>query len=66
MGRLAAWFGSLANGPIADKFGRKMNMIIAVIIFVAGSSIQAGAVSTGMLFVGEFWPGTIAGYILMM
>jgi hypothetical protein len=41
-------------------------MIIAVIIFVAGSSIQAGAVSTGMLFVGEFWPGTIAGYILMM
>ena len=29
-------------------------MIIAVIIFVAGSSIQAGAVSTGMLFVGRF------------
>jgi MFS family permease len=52
--RLAAWFGSLVNGPIADKFGRKMNMIIAVIIFVAGSSIQASAVSTGMLFVGRF------------
>lgn len=29
-------------------------MIIAVIIFVAGSSIQASAVSTGMLFVGRF------------
>jgi hypothetical protein len=30
-----------------------MNMIIAVIIFVVGSAIQAGAVSIGMLFVGE-------------
>jgi hypothetical protein len=30
-----------------------MNMIIAVIIFVVGSSIQAGAVSIGMLFVGK-------------
>ena len=28
-------------------------MIIAVIIFVVGSSIQAGAVSIGMLFVGK-------------
>ena len=54
MGRQAAWFGSLVNGPIADKFGRKMNMIIAVIIFVVGSSIQAGAVSIGMLFFGKF------------
>jgi hypothetical protein len=31
-----------------------MNMIIAVVIFVVGSAIQAGAVSIGMLFVGEF------------
>ncbi len=30
-------------------------MIIAVVIFVVGSSIQAGAVSIGMLFVGEFY-----------
>lgn len=29
-------------------------MIIAVVIFVVGSAIQAGAVSIGMLFVGEF------------
>jgi MFS family permease len=54
MKEIAAWFGSLVNGPVADKFGRKMNMIIAVVIFVIGSAIQAGAVSIGMLFVGEF------------
>ena len=28
-------------------------MIIAVVIFVVGSAIQAGAVSIGMLFAGE-------------
>ena len=49
----AAWFGSLINGPIADRFGRKMDMVYAVIIFVVGSSIQAGAVNIAMLFLGK-------------
>ncbi|CAG8973945.1 hypothetical protein HYALB_00007474 [Hymenoscyphus albidus] len=47
---LTAWFGSLVNGPLADKLGRKKNMILAVIIFVAGSAVQAGAVNIEMLF----------------
>lgn len=57
---VAAWFGSLVNGPVADRLGRRMDMIYAVIIFVVGSSIQAGAVDIVMLFLGEFefqhWP----------
>jgi MFS family permease len=50
----AAWFGSLVNGPLADKFGRKLDMIVAVAIFLTGSAIQAGAINLVMLFLGNF------------
>jgi hypothetical protein len=36
----AAWLGSLVNGPIGDRFGRKRSMNLAVVIFVIGSAIQ--------------------------
>ncbi|OAX30915.1 hypothetical protein K503DRAFT_860925, partial [Rhizopogon vinicolor AM-OR11-026] len=36
---LAAWFGSLVNGPI----GRKRDIIFNVVIFLIGSSLQTGA-----------------------
>ncbi|KAL1871517.1 hypothetical protein Plec18167_007077 [Paecilomyces lecythidis] len=49
---LAAWFGSLINGPLADRIGRKLSINIAVIIFVIGSAIQCAAVNIPMLFVG--------------
>lgn len=49
---LAAWFGSLINGPIADRLGRKLSINIAVVIFVIGSAIQCGAVTIPMLFAG--------------
>jgi hypothetical protein len=42
---------SIVRSPI--EFGRKMDMIFAVAIFVVGSAIQAGAVNTAMLFTGE-------------
>jgi len=38
---------------VADRFGRKRDMIGAVVIFVLGSAIQAGAVNIAMLFVGK-------------
>lgn len=50
---LAAWFGSLANAPVADRFGRKQSIMMAVVIFLIGSAIQAGAVSVAMIFVGK-------------
>ncbi|KAJ9655980.1 hypothetical protein H2201_008679 [Coniosporium apollinis] len=59
---LAAWLGSLVNGPFADRFGRKRSILAAVLIFTIGSAIQAGAVSIGMLFAGR----TIAGFAVRM
>lgn len=49
----AAWFGSLLNGPVADRIGRKKSIMVAIVIFTIGSAIQAGAVSVAMIFVGE-------------
>lgn len=48
----AAWLGSLVNGPVADRIGRKVSINLAVVIFVIGSAIQCGAVNVPMLFTG--------------
>ncbi|RDW79678.1 MFS transporter-16 [Coleophoma cylindrospora] len=63
---ITAWFGSLLNGPIADKLGRKFNMMLAVVIFVTGSAIQAGAVNLVMLFLGRAIAGVAIGILTMV
>lgn len=52
---LCAWLGSLINGPIADRLGRKGSILLAVIIFTIGSAFQAGADSISMLFGGMYY-----------
>lgn len=49
---LFAWFGSLVNGPVADRVGRKGSILVAVVIFTLGSALQAAAGSIPMLFAG--------------
>ncbi|KAK5994124.1 Major facilitator-type transporter ecdD [Cladobotryum mycophilum] len=63
---LAAWFGSLTNGPIADRFGRKGSMLAAVVVFVLGSAIQAGANTLSMLFGGRAVAGFAVGMLTMI
>ncbi|KAB8236867.1 sugar porter family MFS transporter [Aspergillus alliaceus] len=63
---LAAWFGSLINGPIADRLGRKLSMNVAVAIFVVGSAIQCGAVNIPMLFIGRAIAGLAVGQLTMI
>ncbi|KAL2017232.1 hypothetical protein VTK56DRAFT_2391 [Thermocarpiscus australiensis] len=63
---LLAWAGSLINGPLADRFGRKGSMLMAVCVFVVGSAIQAGAVSIGMLFAGRAIAGLAVGMLTMI
>lgn len=50
---LLAWLGSLLNSGLADRFGRKGSMLMAVVVFVIGSAIQASAMDIGMLFAGQ-------------
>lgn len=56
----AAWAGSLVNGPIADRIGRKLSINLAVIVFTIGSAIQCGAVNIPMLFAGMWKLSTLS------
>ena len=38
---LGAWVGTLANGYMADAFGRRVTVLIACVVFVAGVVVQA-------------------------
>ncbi|KAH8426455.1 sugar porter family MFS transporter [Aspergillus melleus] len=63
---LAAWFGSLINGPIADRLGRKLSINVAVVVFVVGSAIQCAAANIPMLFVGRAIAGLAVGQLTMV
>ncbi|KAI0475407.1 low-affinity glucose transporter HXT3 [Xylariaceae sp. FL0804] len=63
---LLAWLGSLINGPLADHFGRKGSMLMAVVVFVIGSSFQAGADSIPMVFAGRAVAGLAIGMLTMI
>ncbi|EIW83361.1 general substrate transporter [Coniophora puteana RWD-64-598 SS2] len=58
---LCAWFGSLVNGPICDKIGRKRDISLMVVIFELGIALQTGATSTGYLFGGRAVGGFAVG-----
>ncbi|TVY42665.1 MFS glucose transporter [Lachnellula occidentalis] len=63
---LAAWFGSLVNGPLADRYGRKRSFMAAVVVFTIGSAIQAGAVNVPMIFAGRAIVGLAIGVLTMV
>ena len=63
---LLAWFGSLINGPISDNLGRKGSMLIAVVIFILGSSLQAGGSNIETIFAGRAVAGLAVGMLTMV
>ncbi|KAK8142728.1 hypothetical protein G3M48_008344 [Beauveria asiatica] len=63
---LAAWLGSLVNGPVADRFGRKGSMLAAVVVFTLGSALQAGAQTMAVLFGGRAVAGLAVGMLTMI
>jgi MFS family permease len=63
---LAAWLGSLINGPIADRVGRKLSINVAVVVFTIGSVIQCAAMNVPMLFAGRAIAGVAVGQLTMV
>jgi MFS family permease len=63
---LAAWLGSLINGPIADRVGRKLSINLAVVVFTIGSVIQCAAMNIPMLFAGRAIAGLAVGQLTMV
>ena len=59
---LGAAFGALFSGNLSDKIGRKKVIIIADLVFAAGSIIMAVAPSIGWLIMGRFIIGVGVGF----
>ncbi|KAG1751451.1 D-xylose-proton symporter [Suillus paluster] len=58
---LSACFGSIVNGPVCDKIGRKRDIMCNVVIFLLGSALQTGATSPIYLFAGRAVAGLAIG-----
>lgn len=63
---LCAWFGSLINSPIVERFGRRDSIIYSCVIFVLGCAIQTGAKNSPMLFGGRAVAGVLVGQLTMI
>ncbi len=58
--------GALVNGPIADRLSRRWSILLANIVFLIGSIIQAAAVNIPMIFIGRFIAGLSIGQLSMV
>ncbi|KAH7928902.1 general substrate transporter [Leucogyrophana mollusca] len=58
---ITAWLGSLLNGPVCDKIGRRRDIMCLVVIFLFGSALQTGATASAYLFGGRAVAGIAVG-----
>ncbi|PHH82141.1 hypothetical protein CDD82_6831 [Ophiocordyceps australis] len=63
---LGAFIGALNQGWIADAYSRKYSIMIAVVVFTIGSSLQTAAVNYTMLVVARLIGGTGIGMLSMV
>lgn len=61
MSLLGAMIGSLAAGPLADKYGRKVNLFISGICFAAGAVISGFSQQTEVLILARILQGIGVG-----
>ncbi|KAG9316840.1 putative sugar transporter [Chiua virens] len=51
---LAAWVGSLVNGPVCDKIGRKRSIMCNVVLFLVGTGLANGGLPLKVTFVDHY------------
>jgi MFS family permease len=51
------FFGAGFAGPVGDRLGRKMTILIGALIFLLGGALQTGARSLGYLYAGRCLAG---------
>ena len=51
------FFGAAFAGPIGDRLGRKMTILIGAVIFLLGGGLQTGAQNLGYLYAGRCLAG---------
>ncbi|PYI15609.1 sugar transporter [Aspergillus japonicus CBS 114.51] len=60
---LGAWAGALLNGYLADAISRKYSMMVAVVVFTLGSSLQSAAQNPAYFFAGRIIGGVGIGML---
>ncbi|RAK71146.1 sugar porter family MFS transporter [Aspergillus fijiensis CBS 313.89] len=60
---LGAWAGALFNGYLADAISRKYSMMVAVVVFTLGSSLQSAAQNPAYFFAGRIIGGVGIGML---
>ncbi|PLB49903.1 putative MFS monosaccharide transporter [Aspergillus steynii IBT 23096] len=63
---LGAWLGTLINGYLADAVGRRVTVVIAVVIFCVGVIVQACTVNPDFVYAGRFVTGLGVGNLSMI
>ena len=63
---LGAWVGTLANGYLADALGRRVTVLVAVIVFCVGVIVQACTESKDYVYGGRFVTGLGVGSLSMV
>lgn len=61
---VGGWFGSLAMGTLADRFGRRMAIAIGAGLTVVGGGLQAGSVAQSLFCVTRVITGLGVGILL--
>lgn len=61
-----ALFGALFSGPTADFLGRRWSVVLSIVIFVAGVSMQVAATTLPLFFVGRVFAGWCVGMELAL
>ncbi|KAJ5766118.1 uncharacterized protein N7511_003734 [Penicillium nucicola] len=57
------FFGALGAAPIADRFGRRMGMIMETFVFVFGVILQVASTSIPLFVAGRFFAGLGVGLL---
>jgi hypothetical protein len=63
---LGAWVGTLANGYLADALGRRLTVLVAVVVFCIGVIVQACTANPDFVFGGRFVTGLGVGSLSMV
>lgn len=61
-----AFFGAGIAGPLGDKFGRRMTILIGALIFCLGGALQTGAQALSYLYSGRAIAGLGVGVLCMI
>ncbi|KAJ5985702.1 hypothetical protein N7499_008007 [Penicillium canescens] len=63
---LGAWVGTLFNGYLADALGRRVTVLVAVVVFCIGVIVQACTVNKDFVLGGRFVTGLGVGSLSMI